>query len=315
MSSAARLLETVRRFMEGAGFPSFGIALLVLYQLLLVTLLLLPGGDTALGSFADDFRMWCFGYDPATGRLSLGLVFAMLSPPIPIVLVLLLLWRDPLREIWSRPLALAGHVAVAGLVVLGAGGAFAWIGSAPEQGELPFPAEEIRTRHRPPALSLVDHAGQPVELAALRGRVVLLTAVYASCVHTCPLVLEQAKRAVAALPPDLRADLDVVAVTLDPAHDTPEVLAGLASMHSLDHPLYRLATGEPERVEKVLDAMGVARTRNPETGVIDHANLFLLIDREGEIAYRLTLGERQERWLVSALGVLLAERRDGNDAG
>jgi len=41
--------------------------------------------------------------------------------------------------------------------------------------------------------------------------------------------------------------------------------------------------------------------------VIDHANLFLLLDRNGKVAYRLGLGDRQERWLASALRILLQE--------
>jgi protein SCO1/2 len=315
VSSAVQPLEPVRRFMEEGGFPAFGLALLAFYELLLVVLLLLPGGDTGLGAFAEDFRIWCFGYDPSTGRLSFGFLVAMLTPPFPIAAMLLTLWREPLRELCARPAALAAHVASAAGVVLAAAAAFAWLGATPAQGELPFPAEALRTAHRPPALELVDQAGEPVALGALRGRVVLLTAVYASCVHTCPAVLDQAKHAVAALSPEERAELDVVAVTLDPAHDTPEVLAGLAGMHGLDRPLYRLATGEPARVERVLVEMGVARARNPETGVIDHANLFLLLDREGAVAYRFTLGERQQRWLVSALRVLLAERPEARHAG
>ena len=65
--------------------------------------------------------------------------------------------------------------------------------------------------------------------------------------------------------------------------------------------------GESAEVESTLDRMQMARERDPETGVINHANLFLLIDREGRLAYRLGLGERQQRWLVSALRVLLRE--------
>ncbi len=45
--------------------------------------------------------------------------------------------------------------------------------------------------------------------------------------------------------------------------------------------------------------------------MIDHANLFLLVDRAGRIAYRLTLGERQQRWLTSALEFLLREEPGG----
>ena len=58
-------------------------------------------------------------------------------------------------------------------------------------------------------------------------------------------------------------------------------------------PLYNLVTGEADEVERVLDDMGVARQRDPETGIIDHASLFILVDRDGKVAYRLGLGERQ----------------------
>jgi hypothetical protein len=34
---------------------------------------------------------------------------------------------------------------------------------------------------------------------------------------------------------------------------------------------------------------------------IDHANLFILVDREDRIVYRFTLDERQQSWLGSAL--------------
>jgi protein SCO1/2 len=48
--------------------------------------------------------------------------------------------------------------------------------------------------------------------------------------------------------------------------------------------------------------------RDTDTGLIDHANLFILIDREGRVAYRFTLGERQQDWLGNALRLLLGER-------
>jgi cytochrome oxidase Cu insertion factor (SCO1/SenC/PrrC family) len=71
--------------------------------------------------------------------------------------------------------------------------------------------------------------------------------------------------------------------------------------------LYHLVTGDPADVERLLDRMQIARQRDPETGVINHANLFLLVDRDGRIAYRFGLGERQQRWLTSALEILLRE--------
>ncbi len=311
-SLAMRAAERIQGFFSGAGFPAFALSLLFLYEVGVAGLLLVPASGTGpLAEFAADFKLWCFGLDPATGRMEWSLVVAMLGPPLMLAAVFLLLWREPLREAERRGVRALLLPAVAALAVATtAAAAFATLGTDATSGELPFPAEELRTAHRPPAVSLVDHHGRPVDLAALRGQVVMLTAVYASCPHTCPLVLAQARRAVDTLPPEARADLHVVAVTLDPAHDTPEVLAELAMHQSLDEPLWHLATGDPPAVERTLDAMGVSRRRDPETGIIDHANLFLLVDRDGRLAYRFSLGERQERWLGSALELLLRERAD-----
>ena len=97
---------------------------------------------------------------------------------------------------------------------------------------------------------------------------------------------------------------------LDPENDSLEVLARLAQLQQMSAPLYNLVTGEADEVERILDDMGVARQRDPETGIINHASLFILVDRDGKVAYRLGLGERQERWLVSALRVLLREQTE-----
>ena len=69
----------------------------------------------------------------------------------------------------------------------------------------------------------------------------------------------------------------------------------------------RRSLGPSAPLERLLDRVQIARERDPETGVISHANLFLLIDRDGRIAYRFGLGERQQRWLTSALRILLRE--------
>jgi protein SCO1/2 len=119
--------------------------------------------------------------------------------------------------------------------------------------------------------------------------------------------MAQAKTAVAALSKEQRRDLTIVGITLDPKNDTPERLMQMARGQGVSAPLWNLVTGEPARIERILDLLSVARQRDPETGVIDHSNLFLLVDREGKVAYRLTVGKQQQLWLISALQVLLAE--------
>jgi protein SCO1/2 len=170
-----------------------------------------------------------------------------------------------------------------------------------------FPGARIRTEVPAPSIAVVDHEGRPLTLEALRGRVVMVTGIYATCSLACPMILSQAKRALAELTPEERDAITVVAVTLDPERDDPPRLHALATAQGVAAPAWRLAGGDPRAVNAALDALGITRRRDPETGVIDHASLFLLVDRGGRVAYRFTLGELQERWTVEALRSLVRE--------
>ncbi len=302
-----KVLEGIRVFFESWRFPSFMLIVVALYMIVELAILFIPPAPDGLGAFAEDFRTWCFGYDPATGRMEWSYLVMFLTQPLILGAVIYAFWRRPLREIMRRPLALAPYASAALVLVLACGVGFASFKDSPKNGELPFPAEELRTAFTPPSFTLTDQDGKTVSLESLRGRVVLVTAVYATCGFTCPMIMGQTKRSVGELDDRQRDGLSIVAITLDPEHDTPDVLAQMAKGQGISSPLYHLATGDPKTVNGVLDGFSVARTRNPETGVIDHANLFVLIDRTGRIAYRMSLGDRQERWLVSALKLLLAE--------
>jgi cytochrome oxidase Cu insertion factor (SCO1/SenC/PrrC family) len=58
----------------------------------------------------------------------------------------------------------------------------------------------------------------------------------------------------------------------------------------------------------LLDQLNIGRMRDAKTGQLVHSNLFFLLDREGRIAYRLSLSQREQSWLTSAVRVLLAEK-------
>lgn len=307
-----RVIQRLEDFLSGARFAVFALAILVGFKAILLLALVMPTPAGDLAGFAEDFKTWCFGYDPATGRIQWAHTATMLLEPVVLGAIVIGIWRQPLREAMAGRLRGHRSWAAAGLtvsigVVVGLGIYVARDGRRPP-GELPFPAEALRTSFTAPALDLVDQDGRRVTLEGLRGQVVVLTAVYSHCAQTCPRILTELREAMAALPPPLRDDVTVVGISLDPERDRPEVLADLARAYGVSSPAWRLVTGEPAAVEGVLDSLEFARVRDPETGVIEHANLFVLVDRGGQIAYRLALGESQQRWLVSALGVLLSER-------
>lgn len=308
-----RLLRGLGRFLAGWAFPSFLVFTSALWTVVLGLLWVAPTEGTAVEQFAHDFRVWCFGVDPETGTVQWAYAATMVSAPFLLGGFTVMVWWDPLVRLWRsapRKLWRTGLASVALVGLLAGGmGLLGWSTQGPRQEELPFPAEALRLERAAPGLELVDHRGDTVTLESLRGRVIVVTGIYARCALACPRILGEAKRVLAGLAPSVRRDVVVVGITMDPEHDRPEVLADLADAHGVDAPRFRLATGEPEHVERVLDRYDIARQRNPDTGVIDHANLFLVIDRRGRLAYRFTLGQRQSRWLGDALEQLVGEPR------
>ncbi len=302
-----RLLDGIQSVFGTWRFPAFMLFALVFVDALTGAMLLVPPSNTGLGAFAEEFKVWCFGYDPATRTMEWGYVSMMGAELLVLGLIIVAVWWRQLADLRRTPRKVAAAATAALVVVAGAAAAFGAIRPARRDAVLPFPAERLRTSFAAPDFTLTDQDGNPLTLSSLRGHPVMVTGVYARCGSTCPMLMRGARDALAALTPAERSDVRAVAITLNPEHDTPPVLAEMARAHHVSAPGFRLVTGDPREVNRALDAFNIARTRNPATGVIDHANVFVLIDRRGRIAWRLSLGSQNRQWLPAALGILARE--------
>jgi len=136
-----------------------------------------------------------------------------------------------------------------------------------------------------PDFALVDQDARPLSLAALRGKVVLLDFVYTRCPGPCPILTGILRDAREGLSPADRARVQLVSITLDPEHDTPEVLRGWAEKRRIDTQGWSLVTGAAADVDKIARAYGVGSVRQP-SGEIEHTVATFLIDRDGKIVRR-----------------------------
>lgn len=247
-------------------------------------------------------RHACFGV--AAGGLPAphGWMLLVLTPASFLVGILVL-WGRELPGALARAVrgrggqavtvALAATIVLEGTWVLrkveAARAVAAWTPQAGVHGALP---EDYPRRTTPaPGFSLIDQDGVTVSLAALRGRPVALTFVFAHCQTLCPLVVDALKQAA--------PDGNVLLVTLDPWRDTPSVLPGVARRWALPDG-FRLLSGRPvETVLAVAEGYGVPATRDERTGDIVHPGLVFLIDAEGRLAY--TFNNPSPAWLREAL--------------
>ena len=304
-----RLVARATSFLSGGRFPAFAICALVFYQVFIAMMAFMPPNGGAWGEFLEDFRMRCFKLDPKSGWMEMSSVWVMLSEPLPLQAIFFFLWRTPLRKLWqTRRRAYAQVAACALLLVSLIGVSLMGLGRAQATAkELPFPAVNLRSALVMPSFTLTNQDGHAVSLSDFKGRVVLVTAVYSTCTTTCPMLLTKVRTVLDELTPAERDDLAVVAFSLNPETDTRELRAMTARMYGMKSQ-FHFVNGVPSEMNALLDKLSVARTRDEKSGQIMHSNLFFLLDREGRIAYRLSLSQNESSWLSSALRVLLAEK-------
>ena len=155
-----------------------------------------------------------------------------------------------------------------------------------------------------PNFTLTGDSGGRVALESFRGKVVLMYFGYTFCPDICPASLAELADAMEVLG-DAADDVQVVMVSVDPARDTPEVLAEY--MDYFD-PRFVGLTGSDSEIAAVADSYGVfyeAQEGSAATGyLVDHLASVIVIDRDGrwvEILSHGSTGEQiagdVEQWL------------------
>jgi protein SCO1 len=180
-----------------------------------------------------------------------------------------------LRRSWpALLLALAGAGAILALV--------AGRGDAGDRG-----AGSLEVYGELPPFSFTDHRGAPLTDAELRGRVTIASFIFTRCPTVCPVVVLKLRR-VEEQTRDLGEALRFVSFSVDPAYDTPEVLAEFAAAQRAESPRWQFVTGPTEEMRaRVEDSLKIAIDRQGtlEGGVPDivHGTHFVLLDQDLQI--------------------------------
>ncbi len=147
------------------------------------------------------------------------------------------------------------------------------------------PASELPRLFTLPEFSLVERSGRPATLAALRGRPWIADFIFTRCAGVCPAMTARMKA--------LRGrrsgtPVRFVTFSVDPATDTPEVLARYADAAGADGDWW-FVTGPMREVHSLsTEGFKLAAMENPpgaETadGPFLHSSKFVLVDADGAI--------------------------------
>jgi protein SCO1 len=159
-------------------------------------------------------------------------------------------------------------------------GLLAWPALAHEAKQEQHEEQRLPTIGAAPDLTLTSQDGKEVRLEDLRGKVVAVAFIYASCPDVCPMLTDKMARVQDALGSAFGSKVAFVSITTDPERDTPEVLKGYAEAFEANLAGWSFLTGDPAKVLDVAHRYGVAVAKAPG-GQVDHTMLTTLIDRQG----------------------------------
>lgn len=131
----------------------------------------------------------------------------------------------------------------------------------------------VRPPGMPPAeFGLRDERGRVVRLSDLRGRPAVVTFLYTTCRDTCPLTAQQIRAAL----DELGRDVPVIAVSVDPAHDTPQRARAFNVKQRMAGRM-RWVLGTSAQLQRIWRAYGVA----PQTPEAEHSASTVVLDGRG----------------------------------
>ena len=131
-----------------------------------------------------------------------------------------------------------------------------------------------------PEFKLTNQNGKRLALKELRGKVLAVTFIYASCADTCPLLTAKMAGLQSRLGSAFGPKVFFVSITVDAERDTPEALKGYAAAHRANTSGWAFLTGTPFEIRDVARRYGIYHKKMPR-GDVDHTFLTSLVDRSG----------------------------------
>ena len=158
--------------------------------------------------------------------------------------------------------------------------AVAW--GAPGLGHKTEEGERLSKIGPAPTFTLTAQDGRLFSLNELRGKVVVLTFIYASCADACPLLTAKMATLQDELGMDFGPRVFFVSITVDPERDTPEALTRYAQAHGANLSGWAFLTGTAEEIRDVARRYGVFY-KQQAAGDFDHTFLTSVVDQRGTL--------------------------------
>jgi len=139
--------------------------------------------------------------------------------------------------------------------------------------------------------NLLDREGKPVKFTDYRGKPLIISMIYSSCFHTCPVITQYLARAIKLARSAVGEDgFNIVSIGFDVRHDRPESMNTFSRQQGVSRDPYWefLSATDATTIQRLSDNLGFIFTKT--LSGFDHLAQITVVDAEGKI-YRQVYGE------------------------
>ncbi|HET8803352.1 MAG TPA: SCO family protein [Aequorivita sp.] len=145
---------------------------------------------------------------------------------------------------------------------------------------------DLATIGKVPAFSFTDQNQKTITNETFKDKVYIVEFFFTTCPSICPIMTENMVK----IQNDFLGNpkVGIASFSIDPAHDTPQVLKEYAENKGITKPQWHLLTGEKEKIFKLANEgfnLYVGEASEVEGG-FEHSGFFALVDQNGNIRSR-----------------------------
>ena len=137
--------------------------------------------------------------------------------------------------------------------------------------------------------SLTDRTGRELSVTDLRGKPVIISLIYTSCYHVCPMLTQHLEEVVEVAGEVLGEEsFTVLTVGFDAAIDTPSRMSSYARERGIDLDGWYFASGDEASIRSLTDDLGFTFFASPKG--FDHMAQTTVLSADGKV-YRQIYGQ------------------------
>lgn len=130
-----------------------------------------------------------------------------------------------------------------------------------------------------PPITLTDQNGKSFSTAQLRGHPWVADFIFTSCTSSCPIMTHEMTEVQKKTPPAV----DLVSFTVDPEHDTPEILTEYGKGNHADFSRWHFLTGTKQQMLAAANAMLISVHPADTQAALSHSEKMLLVNGAGDV--------------------------------